>query len=127
MLDEYTSRPQHDGQPPTRHPSKPKASIQEYALSFPDGYTKLLADPHWVDNCTGTGIDEASTEGEENCHFKVIHGKVMIVATRTIEPGEQLLTRYGYQYWMDSKWPLALLQIMFTKYRGIKPDGLTNK
>ena len=80
-----------------------------------------------MDNCTGTGIDEASTEEEENCHFKVIHGKVMIVATRTIEPGEQLLTRYGYQYWMDSKWPLALLQIMFTKYRGIKPDGLTNK
>ncbi len=52
----------------------------------------------------------------------------MIVATHTIEPaGKQLLTRYGYQYWMESKWPLALLQIMFTKYRRIKPDGLTNK
>ena len=112
VLGEYTSQRQEDGQPPTRHPSEPKASTQEYALSLPDGGTKLSADLHWVDNCTGTGIDEASMEGEENCHFKVIHGKVMIVATRTIEPGGQLLTRYGYQYWMNFKWPLAFLQIM---------------
>ena len=72
-------------------------------------------------------MHEVSTEGGENCYFKVIHGNVIIVSTRTFEPGKQLLTRYGYQYWMDSKWSLALLQTMLTKYRGIKPDGLTTK
>ena len=86
--------------------------------------TDITVDHHWVDNCTGTSIDEASTEAEENCRFQVIHGQVMIIATRPIEPGEQLLIRYGYQYWMDSKWPPALLQTMYDKYRKIKPDSL---
>ena len=123
ILGQYTSRRRPNGNA-IRHPSEPTTSTQEYALSFPNGDHTIHVDPYLVDNCTGTSIDEASTESEENCRFAVLGGKVMIIATRTIEPGEQLLTRYGYEYWMNPKWPLALLETMFNKYRKAKPAGL---
>jgi hypothetical protein len=96
--------------------SEPNTSSLDYALSFPDGSSTISADPFLVDTNTGRSIDEASDENEENCRFEVIDGRINIVATRAIEPGEQLFIRYGYEYWMNAKWPLALLRTMYTKY-----------
>jgi hypothetical protein len=50
---------------------------------------------------------------------------VRIVATRNIVPNEQLLIRYAYEYWMDSKWPIDLLTKMYDKFCYTEPEGLT--
>jgi hypothetical protein len=60
------------------------------------------------------------TKADENCHLVVDdQGRICLVATKIILPGEALLTRYGFQHWMHAKWPLYLLGAMFVKYTAI--------
>jgi hypothetical protein len=42
--------------------------------------------------------DEEITEDEENYIFVIKNRKHTLVATKPIEPGDQLLTRYGHDY-----------------------------
>jgi hypothetical protein len=62
-------------------------------------------------------FDEADTEADENCRFHVEDGAIQVISTRPIGRFEQCLTRYGHLYWCKSKWPIALLRLMFTKYK----------
>jgi hypothetical protein len=81
-----------------------------------DGSTWIEEDPYLFDSCAARFIDEAMTEEGENCRFQVINGTIWLVATRSIRRYEQLLTRYGHQYWCNAKWPLSLLLTMHAKY-----------
>jgi hypothetical protein len=70
-----------------------------------------------VDSCHAHFDDEATTEEEKNCKLILKDERLSLVATNTIEPGDQLLTRYGHQHWCKSKWSLLLLLQMYEKYR----------
>jgi len=87
------------------------------------------ADAYQVDSCHARGANEALTEAEENCQLTLDgQNRLCLVATRTILPGEPLLTRYGFRYWMHLKWPLPLLEAMFRKYTAIvstRPSSTT--
>jgi hypothetical protein len=60
---------------------------------------------------SGAGyINEAFDEHLANCVFKRIGNRIVVVATRDIKPGEELLILYGETYWRTSRWSLALLK-----------------
>ena len=115
VLGEYTDR-RRGHQPPITHPTDLCVSDLSYAMqhSSPDGL--VFKDPYQMDTCTARAIDEGETEASENCAFELRNRKIWVVATQDIGPGEQLFTRYGYKYWMKSKWPHALLCTMLEKY-----------
>jgi len=99
------------------HPSDLPYSA-DYVLQLPRrGKRDKRVDAGHFDSCHAARIDEGNTEGEENCMFVVREdGQIWVRATRPISPGEQLLTRYGYEYWCNSRWPASLLRAMFVKY-----------
>jgi hypothetical protein len=69
-----------------------------------------------MDSCTGRGINEATHEHQENCMFVVNKEKIWIIATRSIEPGEQIYIQYVFHHWMHEKWSCLLQRLMFAKY-----------
>ena len=76
----------------------------------------IAVDAH-SDACHASFVDEAMTEHEENCILVTKNDTHTLVATKPIEPGDQLLTRYGHDYWCQSKFPLLLLMQMYEKYK----------
>ena len=68
------------------------------------------------DSCEARFVDESSTEEDENCYFEVFNGEIWLIASRDIEPYEELFTKYGHEYWCDSRWPLSYLLAMYAKY-----------
>jgi hypothetical protein len=56
-----------------------------------------------ADSCHAHFFDEATTEDEENCKLILQNKQLSLVAAKSIEPGGQLLTRYGHQYWCKPK------------------------
>jgi hypothetical protein len=66
---------------------------------------------------SGAGyINEAFDEHLANCIFKRVGNRIVVVATRDICPGEELLILYGEEYWRSSRWSLSLLQIAALHY-----------
>ena len=102
---------------PICHSTDPTTSNGDYAISIKQGQYWYEEDPFIFDTCAARFADECLTEEEENCVFQVIDGTIWLVATRPIQRYEQLFTRYGHEYWCNSKWPLALLLAMLAKYR----------
>ena len=115
ILGEYTDQ-RRGKQPPITHPTDLSISDLSYAMECPSPRGPVYRDPFQMDTCTARAIDEGETEEAENCAFELRNRKIWVVATQDIEPGEQLFTRYGYKYWMKSKWPHSLLCTMFNKY-----------
>jgi hypothetical protein len=70
-----------------------------------------------VDSCQANFVDEATTADKENSKLILQNGQLSMVATKTIEPGDQLLIRYGHQHGCKSKWPLLLILQMYEKYK----------
>ena len=106
----------HSHQNPTTHPSDPTTPSNDYAISIFHAGEWYETDSHLFGSCTARFVDEANTEQDENCRFRVKDGVIWLTSTRPIQRYEQLLTRYGHEYWCDSKWPLSLLRTMFKKY-----------
>jgi hypothetical protein len=111
----YVSR-QKSGEP-VRHISDPTTTQKDYAISIKQGNFWYEEDPFLFDSCAARFIDESLTEEDENCTFQVIGGTIWVMATKPIRKYEQMFTRYGHVYWCDVKWPLTLLQSMYSKYR----------
>jgi hypothetical protein len=60
---------------------------------------------------SGAGyINEAFDEHRANCIFLRRGNRIVVVATRDIQPGEELLILYGELYWRTSRWSLSLLR-----------------
>jgi hypothetical protein len=70
-----------------------------------------------MDSCHAYFVDVATTVDKENCKLILQDGRLSLVAIKTIESGDQLITRYGHQHWCKSKWPLLLLLQMYEKYK----------
>ena len=115
ILGEYTDQ-RRGKQPRITHPTDLNVSDLSYAMECPSSSGPVYRDPFYMDTCTARAIDEAEVEEDENCAFELRNRKIWVVATQDIEPGEQLFTRYGYKYWMRSKWPHSLLCTMLQKY-----------
>jgi hypothetical protein len=98
----------------------------EYVFSFLAKNRTISVDTHCLSTGTARGLDEAITEGEGNSCFVTDDTRRRIIVTRNIVPGEHLLIRYAYEYWMDSKWPLDQLTKMYDKSRHTKPEGSTS-
>ena len=93
---------------------------QDYAMSIkdPESENVYTVNPYFAASCHARFIDEALTEDEENCVFAVEEGRIFVFATKRIEPGTQLLCRYGHDYWLKriKSVPLELSKAMFQKY-----------
>jgi hypothetical protein len=70
-----------------------------------------------VESCHAHFVDEATTEDEENCKLIFQDERLSLVATTTMEPGDQLIPRYGHQPLSKLKYPLLLPRQMYEKYR----------
>ena len=93
---------------------------EDYAMSIkdPESENVYTVNPYFAASCHARFIDEALTEDEENCVFAVEEGRIFVFATKRIEPGAQLLSRYGHEYWLKriKSIPLELSEAMFQKY-----------
>jgi hypothetical protein len=125
VLGKYTVKCKSNKEEPFHPLSESQLTSSEYALSFLAKNGSISVDPHWVNTSTARGLDEAITEDEENSYFVTDGTRVKIVATYNIVPGDQLLIRYAYEYWMNSKWLLDQLSKIYDKFRHTKPKGLT--
>ena len=94
---------------------------EDYALTVPDNSTHIeySVNPYFAAACHARFIDEALTESDENCMFVIEKGRIVVVATKPIEPGVQLLIRYRHEYWLQRMkyHPLELSRAMFNKYK----------
>jgi hypothetical protein len=65
----------------------------------------------------------ASVAGRSNCVMKPHRGGlcVLVVATRDIADGEELLASYGYEYWSDAADPEKML-VEFRQTRTAEQD-----
>jgi hypothetical protein len=99
---------------------------KDYALTFPDSRTQIeySVNPYFAAACHARFIDEALTESDENCRFDIEEGCIIVRATKPIEPGVQLLIRYGQDYWLKRiKYnPIELSFTMFRKYSSTMKD-----
>jgi hypothetical protein len=60
---------------------------------------------------SGAGhINEAFDENLANCIFQRRGHRIIVVATRDILPGEELLILYGELYWRTPRWSLSILE-----------------
>ena len=115
LLGKYTShRPTE-----ITHPSDHPYSGDYICQRLRPNNTYLTVDAAHFDSCHGRFIDEAMTEAEENCMFTLHKNQIWVKSTRPIQACEQLLTRYGYIYWCDTRWPLPLLLAMRDKYKPV--------
>ena len=80
---------------------------------------QIQANAFYASSCQARYIDEALTEDEENCTFELLGNRLIVRATKQLQPGDQLLTRYGHEYWLERalKLPLILIQQMYDKYK----------
>ena len=93
---------------------------QDYAMSITDLNTERVyfVNPYFAASCHARFIDEALTESDENCVFVIRRDRIVVLATKHIQPGAQLLSRYGHDYWfkrIDYN-PYELSLAMFRKY-----------
>ena len=93
---------------------------QDYAMSITDLSTEQVCyvNPYFAASCHARFIDEALTEADENCEFVIRRDRIVVLATKHIQPGAQLLSRYGHEYWfkrIDYN-PYELSLAMFRKY-----------
>jgi len=100
------------------HPSDPP-SDGSYVLERMYKGRLLREDAYQVDSCHARGVNEAMSEADENCAFIVYKGRLGLIATANPKAATSLQTRYGFRYWMNSKWPLKLLKAMYHKYTAI--------
>jgi hypothetical protein len=104
---------------------------EDYALSITDLKTQTTysVNPYFAAACHARFIDEAMAESDENCRFAIDKGRIVVVATKPIKPGEQLLIRYGHEYWLrrikDN--PLELSMAMYEKYKCTMKGPLKGK
>jgi hypothetical protein len=93
---------------------------KDYAISIkdPESQKVYTVNPYFAASCHARFIDEALTEDEENCCFAIQKGRIVVLATKRIEPGTQLLSRYGHEYWLKriEYIPHELAEAMFLKY-----------
>ena len=93
----------------------------DYAYNHTDLDTQreIYVNPYFAAACHARFIDEALTESDENCMFVIKKGRIVVVATKPIKPGAQLLIRYGHEYWLQriKYHPLELSRAMFNKYK----------
>ena len=93
---------------------------QDYAMSITDLSTEQVyyVNPYFAASCHARFIDEALTEGNENCVFAIRRDRIVVLATKHIQPGALLLGRYGHEYWfkrIDYN-PYDLSLTMYRKY-----------
>ncbi len=93
---------------------------EDYAMTIPDHstQTEYYVNPYFAAACHARFIDEALTESDENCRFDIDNGCIVVKATKHIQPGVQLLSRYGHEYWLRriKYLPIELSFTMFRKY-----------
>ena len=93
---------------------------KDYAMSIKDPESEKVytVNPYFAASCHARFIDEALTEDEENCVFAIRKGRIIVLATKRIEAGAQLLSRYGHEYWLKriDYIPCELANTMFLKY-----------
>ena len=92
----------------------------DYAMSITDISTERVysVNPYYAASCHARFIDEALSESDENCRFAIRRGRIVVLATKHIQPGAQLLGRYGQEYWfkrIDYN-PYDLSLTMYRKY-----------
>ena len=92
----------------------------DYAVSITHHNTKHVykVNAYYAAACHARFIDGALTEAEENCRFAIKNHSIVVLATKYIEPGAQLLIRYGHDYWLQraDHLPISLLTVFFNKY-----------
>ena len=97
-----------------------RPTSHDYAIERWNPRTRRMirVNAYFAAACHARYIDEALEEMDENCRFQVVNNRIAVIATRRIQPGEQLLTRYGHEYWLHRalKLPFTLVQQMFNKY-----------
>ena len=93
---------------------------EDYAMTILDHstQTEYSVNPYFAAACHARFIDEALTESDENCRFDIDKGCIVVRATKLIQPGVQLLSRYGHEYWLKriKNHPIELSFSMFRKY-----------
>jgi uncharacterized membrane protein len=82
-----------------------------------DDVAEYYSAPATVDACHAREFNEGLTKADQNYNLIVDNqGRICLVASKTILPGEALLIRYCFQHWMHAKLLLPLLEAMFVDY-----------